>query len=117
MSPGAGGGSSFAEVSLQPSAIHCTKPHKFCHLSALWLFTLDIPLERALGLFFLKQRLDKALVHAQQYPLEIGFQCVIAAEKLSLSLGKPASAVAVGLPGCPDRNVQWHLHTPALTFT
>lgn len=66
---------------------------------------------------FLKQKLGEALVHAQQYPLEIGFQCVIAAEKLSLSLGKMASAVAVGLPGCADRDVQWHLHIPTLTFT
>ena len=65
-----------------------------------------------MGLFFPKQKVGEA----QQYPLQMGFQCVIAAEKLALSLGKLASAVAGGLPGCPDRDVQWHLHIPALTF-
>lgn len=66
------------------------------------------------GCFFLKQKLGEALVHAQQYSLEVGFQCVVAAEKLSLSLWKPADAH--GLPACPDRDVQWHLQVPALTF-
>lgn len=66
--------------------------------------------------FFLKKKLEEALVHAQHYPLELGFHCVIAAEKLSLSLVKLASAAVVGLPGCPDRNLQWYLHIPALTI-
>lgn len=66
--------------------------------------------------FFLKQKLREALAHAQQYPLEMGFQCAIAAEKLSLPLGKLASVFAVGLPGCLDKDIQWHLHIPALIF-
>jgi len=68
------------------------------------------------GLFFLNLKLEEALVHAQQHPLEMGFQCVTAAERLPLFLGKLPSAAAVGLPGCPGRDVQWHLHTSACTF-
>jgi len=69
-----------------------------------------------MGLFFLNLKLEEALVRAQQYPLEMGFQCVTAAERLSLSLGNLPSAAAVGLPGCPGQDVQWHLHTSACTF-